>query len=222
METGEWEQAEPHGTIFNDEPAAPDEDATPGDGNVMAMVTQNCVDDCDDAGASDVDGGPTYLTSPVVDLNGADGVVSYAQWFFGTSTNGEDFLHIEVSNDGGLNWTSVSTALGTDGAWEVAEFRIGQYVTPTSDVRVRFSVRDDIPPSIVEAGVDDFVVSKWVCASESPVGDLDGDGDIDAADLAQLLGNWGPCADPDDCPADLDGDGSVGAFDLAILLGNWG
>lgn len=49
--------------------------------------------------------------------------------------------------------------------------------------------------------------------------DLDGDGSVSAADLAQLLGNWGPC---EDCPADLDGDDEVGAFDLASLLGSWG
>ena len=101
----------------------------------------------------------------------------------------------------------------------MTKFRVGGFVTPTADLRVRLSVADALPRSIVEAGVDDFAVSRWFCAIE---GDLDNDGDIDAADLAQLLGNWGPCADPDDCPADLDGDGIVGAFDLAILLGNWG
>ncbi|MCZ6652977.1 MAG: hypothetical protein O7D91_08115 [Planctomycetota bacterium] len=53
-------------------------------------------------------------------------------------------------------------------------------------------------------------------ASMASLGDLDGD---DAADLAQLLGSWGPC---DGCPADLDGNGTVGAPDLAQLLGNWG
>ncbi len=52
--------------------------------------------------------------------------------------------------------------------------------------------------------------------------DFDGDGDVDAADLAMLLGSWGPCADCKDCPADLDGDCTVGAADLAILLGSWG
>ncbi len=41
-------------------------------------------------------------------------------------------------------------------------------------------------------------------------------------DLAFVLGFWGLCPDPDDCPADLDGDGEVGPFDLALLLGNWG
>ena len=50
-------------------------------------------------------------------------------------------------------------------------------------------------------------------------GDLDGDGQTGPADLAQLLGNWGPCPL---CPADLDGDGTVGATDLAFLLGGWG
>ena len=50
-------------------------------------------------------------------------------------------------------------------------------------------------------------------------GDLDGDGQTGAADLAQLLGSWGLCQL---CPADLNGDGIVDATDLAFLLGGWG
>ncbi|MBL9119200.1 MAG: S8 family serine peptidase [Phycisphaerae bacterium] len=46
--------------------------------------------------------------------------------------------------------------------------------------------------------------------------DLDCDGDVDAADLAVLLGAWGSTG-----AADLNGNGSVGAEDLAILLGAW-
>lgn len=49
--------------------------------------------------------------------------------------------------------------------------------------------------------------------------DLDGDGDVDAADLAELLSSWGPCVG---CPADFDGDGDVDAADLADLLAAWG
>ena len=49
--------------------------------------------------------------------------------------------------------------------------------------------------------------------------DLDDSGDVGAADLAELLGAWGP--NPGH-PADLDGGGDVAAFDLAILLGHWG
>jgi hypothetical protein len=64
-----------------------------------------------------------------------------------------------------------------------------------------------------------------VSISEKPVAspwDLDGDGQVGAADLAILLGSWGLCGDCEDCPADLDGDCTVGAADLATLLGNWG
>jgi len=50
--------------------------------------------------------------------------------------------------------------------------------------------------------------------------DTDGDGDTDAADLAVLLGNWGP-VDAGDCQ-DADDNGLIDAFDLAVLLGAWG
>ena len=48
--------------------------------------------------------------------------------------------------------------------------------------------------------------------------DLDGNGSVDAADLAALLGSWGTTGGG----ADLDGNGSVDAADLAALLGAWG
>ena len=54
-------------------------------------------------------------------------------------------------------------------------------------------------------------------------GDLDDNGEIEAFDLALVLGAWGPCpAPPQDCCEDLDCSGDVGAGDTAIVLGNWG
>jgi len=50
-------------------------------------------------------------------------------------------------------------------------------------------------------------------------GDIDGDGDVDTADLLALLAAWGPC---EACPEDLDGNGVVNTADLLILLANWG
>jgi hypothetical protein len=55
-----------------------------------------------------------------------------------------------------------------------------------------------------------------VTGSSNPA-DLDGDGDVDAADLATLLSQWGTAGS-----ADISGDGVVGAEDLAMLLGAWG
>jgi hypothetical protein len=47
--------------------------------------------------------------------------------------------------------------------------------------------------------------------------DLDGDGAVNATDLALLLGAWGGAGS-----SDLDADNVVNAADLAILLGAWG
>ena len=64
----------------------------------------------------------------------------------------------------------------------------------------------------------DQILTVWHedCA---PLGDLDGDGIVGAADLLALLRAWG--TDPGG-PPDFDGDGSVGASDLLLLLTNWG
>jgi hypothetical protein len=49
--------------------------------------------------------------------------------------------------------------------------------------------------------------------------DLDASGIVDAADLAELLDAWGPCAG---CAPDFDCDTDVGLSDLAFLLESWG
>ncbi len=51
------------------------------------------------------------------------------------------------------------------------------------------------------------------------VADIDGDGEVNVADLLILIGEWGPCSD---CDADLDSDGEVNVADLLILIGAWG
>lgn len=53
------------------------------------------------------------------------------------------------------------------------------------------------------------------------IGDLDGDGTVDAQDLALLLAAWAACSRCDACPEDLDGDCAAGGSDLARLLEGW-
>lgn len=50
----------------------------------------------------------------------------------------------------------------------------------------------------------------------APPSDLNGDGDVDGADLGLLLGAWGGA------DADLNRDGITDGADLGILLGDWG
>lgn len=64
------------------------------------------------------------------------------------------------------------------------------------------------------------VVDMGVFERQPTAADFNGDGLVNAADLAVLLGAWGVCPPP--CPGDLDGDGVVGSADLASLLGQWG
>ena len=57
---------------------------------------------------------------------------------------------------------------------------------------------------------------------EPPIlGDLNGDGIVNGADLAILLGCWGTVTNPACTPADLNADGAVNGADLAVQLGNW-
>ena len=91
--------------------------------------------------------------------------------------------------------------------------------------------RGEIPAQDACAGVSYFVraldragnagtsaaLSFTVPGSCGPVGDLDGNGAVDAADLAILLNSWGGGG-----IADLDGSGTVDASDMSILLSNFG
>ncbi|MFO0874669.1 MAG: dockerin type I repeat-containing protein [Phycisphaerales bacterium] len=66
---------------------------------------------------------------------------------------------------------------------------------------------------------------QWFLADPPVVGDLNGDGLVNGADLGLMLGAAGPCPGPipgvGTCAADLNGDGAVNGADVGLLLGNW-
>jgi formylglycine-generating enzyme required for sulfatase activity len=77
------------------------------------------------------------------------------------------------------------------------------------------------------AGIAAALVSAAVALAAVPAAhgqtacdaDLDNDGTVGAADLARILGAWGPCRG---CTTDIDGSGAIDAADIAVLLSLWG
>jgi hypothetical protein len=193
----------------------------------MAFVTQNGA-----AGelpnVSDIDGGATTLMSPVIDLTGSNAIISVARWLY-TSNPFGDSLTTSVSNDNGANWVTVNTYAGqpqpnpgstitTPNIWSPYSFIVGDFVTPTSQVRVRFVANDALPAGIVEAGIDDFKVQKLICAAPCTA-DVTHDSAVNVADLLAIINAWGPCGG---CAADVNGDGVVNSGDLLAVINGWG
>lgn len=110
----------------------------------------------------DLDGGPTIVTSATFDLSsGSNYAIAYAYWF--TNDDGDaDRLTVDISNNNGASWVSVKSYTSA-GGWTQDSFIVDDFVTPTSQVRVRFSAADNPNNSVTEAGLDAFSVSSLGC-----------------------------------------------------------
>ena len=214
-DTGNWERADPQEVNYSGTITQPGDDHTL-DGT-RCYVTGPLAGS--GAGDYDVDEGPTHLISPVFDFEGLDPVVSYWRWYH-ISTTWNDELVVEVSNNGGASWVTVES-IDDRQTWKHVEWKVSDYVTPTSQVQIRFTADDSPNDSLVEALVDDFIVTMLVCEEVECFGDLDGDSDIDLADLSQLLAHYGMTGMTYE-DGDLDEDGDVDLSDLSALLAVYG
>ena len=187
-QTGVWTRVDPIGTA-----AAPENDNSTS-GSFCYVTGQGVAGGA--LGAADVDDGRTTLMSPVLDLSApGEYFISYARWFSNDASaqpNTEVFT-VEISNNNGASWTQVEvvgpTGPETSGGWITREFDVGSIVAPTAQVRVRFVAEDPDPGSLVEAGVDDFRVTRQVCdpAPSFQRGDVNGDGMLSLPDAIETL-----------------------------------
>ncbi len=215
---GQWERGTPlsQATCNRGNPGG---DA---DGSGKCYVTDNTNQTCN----SDVDDGSTILTSPIMDASGGEPVISYWRWFDNTG-NGQgdfpfqDFFLVEVSEDGGASWVNLEivgpSGSEVSGGWFKKSFRVSDFVTPTSQFRVRFTATDFDPQSIVEAGVDGVELVNAICEEPCVWDCVGNDGVIGIEEFLAVLGTWGEVG----APCDYDGDG-VGITDFLKVLGLWG
>jgi len=153
--TGAWERAIPSTPV--DPTLAPPTDA---DGSGFCWVTDNRQGS--GIGSFDLDGGPTRLTTAAYNVSGyAAATLTYSRWI--ASINGTvDNLVVEVSGNNGTTWVPLETVPPSTG-WKTATFNIQDYVSLTSQFRVRFSVSDNPSDSVTEAGIDAFKIVGYTC-----------------------------------------------------------
>ena len=125
-------------------------------------------------------------------------------------------MDISISNNGGSSWSPLETVTDSPGVWVLAEFDLASIITPTTQMRLRFVVGDYNDGSVVEAGVDNLRIFGLECDDSIP-GDLNGDGQVNGADVGIFLALWGT-SDP---TADINGNGTVEGGDLGLLIANW-
>ncbi|MCA9295162.1 MAG: hypothetical protein KC983_01570, partial [Phycisphaerales bacterium] len=119
-------------------------------------------------GNTDVDAGAVALLSPTLDMTAGSIVIEYDYFLRLTNTDGAtDQLLVEINNADGAEftpWTPIA-AHATDGGLDWRHHVITQVeldaagVTLTSTMRLRFTVNDADPQSVVEGGLDGFILS---------------------------------------------------------------
>jgi len=211
--SGQWTRVVPVGTSVQ-----PSFDVTPNEGRGCYVTGQYLGGS---EGLTDVDGGPFQLVSPIIDLTTDDAIVSYTRWFV-SKTGTPDELVVEVSRDGGAEWSVVEIVTGTDG-WAPHTFRLSEHPELAgSRLRVRFTVSDLPNDSLTEAAVDEFRIEAIRC--DAPPGDADGDGVVTSADYAVfakcLTGPNRYVASAGCLVFDATEDGRIDLADVSALLGS--
>ncbi len=163
-----------------------------------------------------------HLTTDGIDCTGLSHVrLAFWRWL-GVEHPDNDQVAVRISPNGSdwtVCWTNETEV--TDSGWVYQEIDVSHIADNRPDFHVRWTMGStDDSGTYCGWNLDDVRILGFE-AAEPIIGDLNGDGVVDIADLATLLGSYGDTGvNPED--GDLDGDGDVDLNDLAILLGYYG
>lgn len=153
---GHWVWSDPVGSGVGGIQPEDDHTAAPG---IRCFVTGNAPKVGDPFGTADVDGGRTILLGPTFDATVvASPMLRYWRWFSNDAgpNGGSDSLYVQLSNNNGATWVNIETVRVTNAAWTEVTVPIATYRTPTTTMRLRFTVADRGNDSTVEAAIDDI------------------------------------------------------------------
>jgi hypothetical protein len=151
---GAWERGVPADDGLDGDPT------TDADGSGQCFLTGNL------PGNSDLDGGPTIVISPTFDLSGYSNPALRFDYWWSNDDQDDDPFAVDVSTDDGENWSNMVTILNPPYPvedWTQATLYFNDYVTPTSTMRVRFSVSDNPNNSKDEGGLDAVWIFDEAC-----------------------------------------------------------
>jgi len=115
------------------------------------------------AGANDVDGGVTTIQSPAITLPSTGTLTLSAQWYLAHLNNATnaDFFRIFVVQQNGTAtqvFQQLGSATNRAGAWGTATTNLNAFAGQTVSIRVQAA--DAAGGSLIEAGVDDVVITQ--------------------------------------------------------------
>ncbi len=210
---GRWELGVPVGGGDRGDPP------TDYDGSGSCYLTGN------EDGNSDIEYGTTILTSPTFDASGNDPKIHYARWYCNDAGEKRHYnvMNVYISDDDGENWTLIETVgpvVESSGGWYEHDFWVEDFITPTSQMKLRFEAASELgDDEIVEAGVDDVYIATYEC-NPYICGDANGDESInlgDAVFLTTYVFHEGPSPDPEEA-GDCNCDTNVNLGDGVYLL----
>jgi len=155
--TGIWERVDPIGTNYGG-PLQPEDDFTADPGTDCYITGQHTGGG---VGDNDVDDGKTTLFSDVYELAGAtEAWTIYRRWYSNDlgSSPGEDYWVVDISNDGGSSWVNVENTNDDAEQWLEVLVDITTIFPNPDQVQFRFVASDEGSGSLVEAGVDEFII----------------------------------------------------------------